>query len=109
MHYKNLKPVGINVLFERDLVEERFFGSIIIPEVRDYDARWGTVISVGEGRFIDGKYVPLLVEPGDRIMVSSFDGDKIDRLNDRIQVVGEDCILAKLSKNSKVNKELSDS
>lgn len=98
MDYSNFKPLGKQVLFRRDKVEEKKIGSILIPSTRTFDARWGTVLAVGKGRYINGSYVPLEIGPGDRILCHAYDGDRIDLEDDRIQIITEDIILASIEK-----------
>ena len=105
---KKLKPIGKQVLFRRDKAEEKKYGSILLPGTRYVDARWGTVIAVGPGRYINGKYIPLEVQPGDRIMVAQYDGDVLSEDDDRLQMVTEDLITCMLPAGTVLDSSKSD-
>ncbi len=97
---KNSKKLRILPLGDRVLVkllprEERTASGIIIPETVSGDRsdnRRGTVIAVGEGKYDDGKLVPMSVKEGDEVLFQW--GDKVEIEGEEYHIVSESSILA---------------
>ncbi|TSD02637.1 MAG: chaperonin GroES [Parcubacteria group bacterium Athens0714_16] len=67
---------------------------IIIPDSvnEDRGAKKGMVIAVGEGKYEDGKLIPMSVKKGDEVLFSW--GDEIKINGEEYQIVSESSILA---------------
>lgn len=69
-----ITPLGDRVLIEYSSkqTEKKTESGIIIPETvkDDKGTKKGKVVAVGEGKYIDGKLVPLSVKKGDRVLFS---------------------------------------
>jgi len=67
---------------------------IIIPDSvsEDRGAKRGKVIAVGEGKYEDGKLIPMNVKKGDEVLFSW--GDEIKINGEEYQIVSESSILA---------------
>ena len=67
---------------------------IIIPDPvnEDRGAKRGKIVAVGEGKYEDGKLVPMSVKKGDEILFSW--GDEIKINGEEYQIVSESSILA---------------
>ncbi len=74
-----LQPLGDRVVIERDESEEVTSGGIVLPDsAQDAPAR-GRVLAVGDGKLTrDGSRSPLQVEADDRVIFSSYAGDKFE-------------------------------
>ncbi|MBX4195597.1 co-chaperone GroES [Candidatus Parcubacteria bacterium] len=97
---KKLKivPMGDRVLLrpERE-TEEKRIGSvrIVLPEsVSKEKSDRGKVVAVGEGRFEDGKLVPMRVKVGDAVIFSKYGYDEVKLDGEELYLVKEDSILA---------------
>ena len=90
-----LQPLGDRVVVEREEVEERTAGGIVLPDsAREKPAR-GKVVSVGDGRLLDdGSRSQLQVKVGDRVLFVSYAGDSIKVGEDECLLMREDDILA---------------
>lgn len=90
-----LQPLGDRVVVERDSSDEVTTGGIVLPDsAQDKPAR-GKVISIGDGRLLDdGQRHPLQVEPGDRILFSSYAGEVFKVGDDELLLMREEDILA---------------
>ncbi len=90
-----LQPLGDRVVVEREEMEERTAGGIVLPDsAREKPAR-GKVISVGDGRLLeDGSRSKLQVKVGDRVLFTSYAGDHIKVGDDEYLLMREDDILA---------------
>jgi chaperonin GroES len=91
----SIVPLGNRVLIEEiDIKEKTTLAGIIIPESadKDHEMRQGKVISVGEGKIIDGKRISMTVKKGDVVLYSWGDNIKIN--NKKYIIVSEDNISA---------------
>ena len=81
-----LKPLGDNVVVKQAEAEEQTKSGLFIPETAKEKPQKGIVIAVGEGRFEDGKRVPVDVKEGDTVIYSKYGGTdvKIDDVEYKI-------------------------
>lgn len=65
------KPLLDRVLIEKEEVQTKTAGGIIIPDsAKAEDTKIGTVVSVGPGVYTnDGVLIPMTVKVGDRVMM----------------------------------------
>jgi len=65
------KPLADRVLIEKEEVQTKTAGGIIIPETaQGDDTKIGTVVSVGTGIYTnDGVLIPMTVKVGDKVMM----------------------------------------
>lgn len=96
--------VGVKPLGDRVLIKEITAKSgsetksgIIIPETvnEDKGAKQGTVVAVGEGRYEEGKRIPVSVSVGDTVLFQW--GDQIKINGEEYHVVSESNIIATIS------------
>ncbi len=85
-----IKPLGDRVLLLE--VEEKTTktdSGIYIPETSDADkgAKRGEVVAVGEGRYEDGKIIPVKVKVGETVLYSW--GDKMEIDGEKYVIVRE--------------------
>lgn len=89
-------PLGDKALIKVEKTEgesERDSGIIIPATVKeDRGAKRGTVVAVGDGRYEDGKIIPLKVKAGDEVLFQWGDEITVDGIE--YHVVGESSILA---------------
>lgn len=92
----NIHPLGDKALIKvlkTDAENERASGIIIPATVKeDRGAKRGTVVAVGEGRYEDGKIIPLTVKAGDEVLFQWGDEITVDGVE--YHMVGESSILA---------------
>lgn len=90
-----LQPLGDRVVVEREEVEERTSGGIVLPDTaREKPAR-GKIVAVGDGRLLDdGTRSQLQVKVGDRVLFTSYAGENIKVGEDEYLLMREDDILA---------------
>ena len=64
-----LQPLHDLVIVQREEVEQKTAGGIVLPELSVDKPQKGEVIAVGTGRLlVDGTLVPLSVKAGDKII-----------------------------------------
>ncbi len=81
-----VKPLGDRVVVKPAEGEEKTASGLVIPDTAKEKPQEGTVIAVGPGRYEDGKYVPMGVKEGDKIIYSKYGGTEV-------KVEGEECLI----------------
>ena len=89
-----LKPLGDRVLVKPLEEEELSKGGIVLPDTAKEKPQKGEVLAVGEGKYIEGKLVPLPVKKGDKILFSKYGGDEIKIEGEELKILSEADILA---------------
>lgn len=72
-----LKPLGENVVVKQAEAEQVTKSGIVLPDTAQEKPQKGTVIAVGEGKFEDGKRVPVDVKEGDTVIYSKYGGTDV--------------------------------
>src|SRR4051812_33719051 len=73
-----VRPVGDRVLVRPTKEEEKRIGALIIPVTGEREKPdTGVVVAVGEGKYVDGKLVPVQVKAGDKVMFSKYGYDEL--------------------------------
>ena len=90
-------------LFDRVVVQhieahDTTASGIILPGSAQEKPQMATVISVGEGRVIDGKEVKMIVHPGDVVLYSKYAGSEFKIDGEEYIVIRQSDILAKVEK-----------
>jgi len=90
-----ITPLGDRVLVMPASRENKTKSGIIIPETTDKEKPdQGAVIAVGEGRFEDGKLIPMRVKVGDTVLFSKYSPDEIKVEGEDYYILREENILA---------------
>ena len=95
----NIKPFGDRVLV-RPFTENEIKGKkspldFILPEsVTKEKSAQGKVLAVGEGKWVDGKLVPVRIKVGDTVIFSKYGYDEVEQNNEELYLLKEESILA---------------
>jgi chaperonin GroES len=90
----NLKPLGDRVIVEVVEEEEVTASGIVLPDTAKEKPQRGRVLAVGEGRWEDGKRVPLDVQDGDEVIYSKYGGTEVKLDGQEYLILRESDILA---------------
>ena len=94
-----LQPLNDRVIVKRLEAEAKSAGGIILPDSAQEKPKEGVIVAVGEGRVAkDGSRRPLQVKAKDRVIFSSYAGTEIKVDGAELIIMGEDDILAVVSK-----------
>ena len=74
----DLEPLGDRVILQRIDEDAEMSHGLHVPEIAQVKSSKGRVMAVGEGRFIEGRIVPLPVEPGDIVLFSKYGATEIN-------------------------------
>lgn len=86
------EPLYDKVLVRRDPAPEEISG-LAVPDAHRKQQNTGTVLRVGNGRWIDGNLYPLTVWAGCRVLFSRFAGVELEN-DENVIILREDEILA---------------
>ncbi len=89
-----LKPLFDKVVLKEEKVSETTNCGIFLPVSDKEKPQIATVVSVGEGGFVDGKEVKMVVKPGDKVVFSKYAGSNIKIDLEEFVVVRQADILA---------------
>ena len=95
----NIKPFGDRVLV-RPFTENEIKGKkspldFILPEsVTKEKSAQGKFLPVGEGKWVDGKLVPVRIKVGDTVIFSKYGYDEVEQNNEELYLLKEESILA---------------
>jgi chaperonin GroES len=96
---KTIKPFGDRILVKPYSQEEvsgnKNHHGIIIPETIEKEkSAQGKVLAVGEGKYLDGKLVPMRVRVGETVVFSKYGYDEVEQNGEELYLIKEDNILA---------------
>ncbi|MBO7508629.1 MAG: co-chaperone GroES [Clostridia bacterium] len=74
--------------------EEKSVGGIILPTSAQEKPSIATVVAVGEGGFVDGHEVKMLVKPNDKVLYSKYAGTECKIEDEKYIVIKQADILA---------------
>jgi chaperonin GroES len=92
-----IRPLSDRLVVEPQEQESKTAGGILIPDTADKDKPMqGTVVAVGNGRYVDGKLVPLQVNVGDKVLFGKYAGTNIKLLAKEYLVMREEDVMGVL-------------
>ena len=89
-----LKPLFDKVVLKEEKVESTSKNGIFLPVSDKEKPQIASVVSVGDGGFIDGKEVKMVVKQGDKVVFSKYAGSNIKIDGEEFVVVRQADILA---------------
>ena len=94
----NLKPLGDRVIVKASEGEERTASGLVIPDTAKEKPQEGEVLAVGPGKYEDGKYVPMEVKKGDKVIYSKYGGTEVKVEGEDYLILSERDVLAIVEK-----------
>jgi len=89
-----IRPLQDRILVKRIEEEETTSGGIIIPDTAKEKPMEGKVVAVGKGKLSeDGKFMPLDLKKGDRILFSKYAGTEVKIEGEEHLIMREDDVL----------------
>lgn len=88
------QPLYDKLIVRRDPAESETAGGLAVPDAHQKQQHIGTVVKAGEGRWVDGILLPLIIAPGMRVLFSKFSGTELTADEPDLIVLREDEILA---------------
>lgn len=88
-----LKPLHDNVVLMKEKVEQKTASGIILTGDVKEQPSYATVVAVGEGKFVDGKLVPLAVKVNDKVVFKQYSTTTIKIEDKEYLIISENDIL----------------
>lgn len=97
-----IRPFGDRILV-RPFTEEALrqaqgksssFGIILPESVTKEKSAQGKVLAVGEGKWVDGKLVPIRIKTGDIVVFSKYGYDEVEENGEELYLLKEESVLA---------------
>lgn len=88
------QPLYDKLIVRRDPPEKEYAEGIVVADAHKKQQHMGTVLKVGQGRWMDGILLPLTIAPGMRVLFSKFAGSELSDDAPDVVVLREDEILA---------------
>ncbi len=89
-----IKPLADKIFIQPLKEEEKTKSGIYLPESAKEKPKYAKVLAVGEGKYVDGRLVPLTVKEGDKVLIKEWGGDEIKLDGEEYKIVAEEDILA---------------
>jgi chaperonin GroES len=90
----DIQPLYDRVLVQRLQEDESARGGIVIPDTAKDKPQQGEVVATGKGRRLDnGKFAPVEVKPGDRVIFGKYVGTEVVLNGQELLVLREEEIL----------------
>jgi len=94
---QKIRPLADRIVVEPKEVETTTKGGIVLPGTADKEKPMeGTVLAIGNGKYIDGKMQPLQVKVGDRILFGKYSGTNVKLDDKELLVMREEDVMGVL-------------
>ena len=91
-------PLNDRIVVQPEEAETKTAGGILIPDTADKEKPMvGTVLNVGNGKYVEGKRQPLDVKPGDKILFGKYAGNNIKFEGREYLIMREEDVLGVLA------------
>ena len=89
-----IKPLADRVVVKLVEAEETTKSGIILTATAKEKPQIAEVLAVGPGETVDGKFIPMGVKVGDKVIVSKYAGTEVKYEGEDLIIVKETDILA---------------
>lgn len=89
-----IRPLADRIVVQAKETESKTAGGIVIPDTADKDKPMqGTVLAIGNGKFVDGQLQPLQVKVGDKVLFGKYAGTAVKLNNTEYLVMREEDVM----------------
>ena len=93
----NVKPLSDRVVVRAMEETEQMRGGLFIPDTAKEKPQQGEIVSVGPGKYEDGKLVPMTVKVGDKVLYGKYSGTEVTIDDEQLLILRESDVLAVIS------------
>lgn len=90
----NIKPLADRVVIKMTEAEETTKSGIILTGSAKEKPQVAVIVAVGEGKYEDGKLVPMTVKVGDKVLTSKYSGTEVKVDGEEYTILRQEDILA---------------
>ena len=89
-----VKPLADRVVVKALEEQEQMRGGLYIPDTAKEKPQQGEVVAVGEGRYEEGKRIPMDVKVGNKVLYGKYSGTEVTVDNEQLLILRESDVLA---------------
>ena len=89
-----ISPLADRVVVKPLEESETMRGGLYIPDTAKEKRQQGEILSVGPGRYEEGKRVPMELKVGDKVLYGKYSGTEITLEGDQVLILRETDVLA---------------
>ncbi|HVD06327.1 MAG TPA: co-chaperone GroES [Gemmatimonadaceae bacterium] len=89
-----ISPLADRVVVKPLEESETMRGGLYIPDTAKEKPQQGEILSVGPGRYEEGKRVPMELKVGDKVLYGKYSGTEITLEGDQVLILRETDVLA---------------
>ena len=89
-----LRPLFDKVVVKQVKEAEQQVGGIFLPTAAQEKQEIAIVVAVGDGGFVDGKMVEMVVKPGDKVLYAKYAGSQFKIDGEEVTIIKQQDILA---------------
>lgn len=94
-----IKPLGDRVVVKPLAEESKTKSGIIIPDTAKEKSHRGEIIAIGDGKYDDGKLIPMTVKIGDKVLYREYGGDEFKLDGEEVIILKEEDIIGIVESN----------
>ena len=91
-----LQPLGDRLIVRGTDSEEVTASGIVLPDTAQEKPQRAIVLAVGEGRYENGKRLPMDIQAGDTVIYSKYGGTEVKVDGEDLLILRESDVLAKV-------------
>ena len=89
-----VRPFTEDALRQAQGIKRPSFGIILPESITKEKSAQGKVLAVGEGKWVDGKLVPVRIKVGDTVIFSKYSYDEVEYKGAELYLLKEENVLA---------------
>ncbi|HEX3157700.1 MAG TPA: co-chaperone GroES [Gemmatimonadaceae bacterium] len=89
-----IKPLADRVVIKALEETEQMRGGLYIPDTAKEKPQQGEVVAVGEGRYEEGKRIPMDVKVGNKVLYGKYSGTEVTLEGEQYLILRESDVLA---------------
>jgi chaperonin GroES len=92
-----VSPLADRVVVKPLEETEQMRGGLYIPDTAKEKPQQGEIVSVGPGKYEDGKLIPMTVKVGDKVLYGKYSGTEVTIEGENVLILRESDVLAVLA------------
>jgi len=89
-----VRPFTEDALRQAQGIKRPSFGIILPESITKEKSAQGKVLAVGEGKWVEGKLVPIRIKVGETVIFSKYGYDEVEQDGEQLYLLREESILA---------------
>ena len=90
----NIRPLADRVVIKMTEAEETTKSGIILTGSAKEKPQVAVIVAIGQGKYEDGKLIPMTVKVGDKVLTSKYSGTEVKVDGEEYTILRQEDILA---------------